>query len=192
MHLMKTILADLNAAKQNDPACRSRLEVLLFYPYMKALIPYRIAHRLYEKGHYIFARWLTNIGRRRSGIEIHPGAQIGNGFFIDHGMGVVIGETAIIGNHVTLYHGVTLGAVGNQTKGKRHPTVGDNVLIGAGAKILGDIRIASGCKIGANAVVLKDTQPNGTYVGTPARRVGCVYGKQKRDQKVVSFGAYVI
>ncbi len=181
---IKSIISDIDSVFDRDPAARNRLEVFLLYPHIKAMIAYRIANKLYKKEHYFLARWISNIGRHRSGIEIHPGATIGNGLFIDHGMGVVIGETAIVGNNVTMYHGATLGGTGNE-KGKRHPTVGDNVIIGSSAKILGNIYIASGTRVGANAVVVRDTNPNSTVVGIPAREV-------KKSSKVINLTEYVI
>lgn len=170
IRFIKSIIEDIDSVFDRDPAARNRIEVLLLYPHMKALIAYRISHNLYAKKRFFLARWISNIGRHYSGIEIHPGATIGKGLFIDHGMGVVIGETAVIGNNVTMFHGATLGGTGNE-KGKRHPTVGDNVTIGSSAKILGNIYIASGTRVGANAVVLDNTSPNSTVVGIPAMEV---------------------
>ncbi len=151
--------------KKRDPAITSTKEVLL-YPSFKALIYYKIAHYFYLHKHYFIARYFSERGKRKTGIEIHPGATIGHNLFIDHGTGVVIGETAIIGDNVTMFHGVTLGGVGN-SKGKRHPTIGNNVLIGCGAKILGNIKIGDNTKVGANAVILKDVEDNVTIVGIP-------------------------
>lgn len=167
IRFIKSLIRDIDSVFDRDPAARNRWEVFFLYPHIKAIITYRIAHQLYHNGHLFLARWISNIGRRMTGIEIHPGAIIGQGLFIDHGIGVVIGETAVVGNNVTMYHGATLGGTGNE-KGKRHPTVGDNVVVGTSAKVLGDIYIASGTRIGANAVVLKDTLPNSTMVGVPA------------------------
>ena len=167
---INSIKYDINATLTQDPAARNKLEVLLLYPHIKALICYRIAHKLYEKKFMFFARLVSNWGRFWTGIEIHPGAQIGKGLVIDHGMGVVIGETAIVGDNVLMYHGVTLGGTGHE-KGKRHPTVGDNVIIGSGAKVLGNIFIASGTKVGSNAVVLKSTREDSTVVGIPAKEI---------------------
>lgn len=181
---MRSLIEDIDSVFDRDPAARNRIEVLLLYPHIKALIAYRIAHSLYLKKRYFWARVISNIGRHRSGIEIHPGATIGKGLFIDHGMGVVIGETAVVGNNVTMFHGATLGGTGNE-KGKRHPTVGDNVIIGSSAKILGNVFIASGTKVGANAVVLHDTRPNSTVVGVPAVEV-------KRGSKVICLNEYAI
>ena len=140
------------------------------YPSFKIMIYYKIAHYLYLKKHYIMARYISEKGKRITGIEIHPGAIIGSNLFIDHGVGVVIGETAIIGDNVTMFHGVTLGGTGKD-KGKRHPTIGNNVFIGSGAKILGNITIGDNVKIGANAVVLKDIDANSTVVGIPGIKV---------------------
>ncbi len=153
--------------KKSDPASRSTLSIILLYPSIHAIFVYRIAHFFYKIHFYFLARLLSQISRFFTGIEIHPGATIGKGFFIDHGMGVVIGETSVVGDDVKMFHGVTLGGVGNQ-KGKRHPTVGNNVTIGAGAKVLGNIHIGEYANIGANAVVLKDVPPFTTVVGVPA------------------------
>ena len=154
--------------RERDPAIKSDLEVLL-YPSFKAIWKYRKAHKLYEKGHYFRARWISQRAARKTGIEIHPGAVIGKGLFIDHGHGVVIGETTIIGDNVTLYQGVTLGGTGKET-GKRHPTLEDNVMVSVGAKVLGSFTIGENSKIGAGSVVLKEVPPNSTVVGVP----GCV------------------
>jgi serine O-acetyltransferase len=170
MKFLKNIIEDIDVVIEKDPAARNRIEVFLLYPHIHAIINHRIAHMLYKKKFFFLARLISNFARWTTGIEIHPGAKIGRGLFIDHGMGVVIGETAEVGDNVLMYHGVTLGGTGNE-KGKRHPSVGDNVIIGSGAKLLGNINIASGTKIGANAVVLKDTNPNTTVVGIPAREV---------------------
>ena len=154
--------------RERDPAIKSAWEVLL-YPSFKAIWKYRKAHKLYEKGHYFRARWISQRAARKTGIEIHPGAVIGKGLFIDHGHGVVIGETTIIGDNVTLYQGVTLGGTGKET-GKRHPTLEDNVMVSVGAKVLGSFTIGENSKIGAGSVVLKEVPPNSTVVGVP----GCV------------------
>ena len=167
---MKTLIYDIKNVLKRDPAARNFLEVLLLYPTIHVLIIYRIAHVFYKVNLKFIARLLSQIGRFLTGIEIHPGATIGKGLFIDHGMGVVIGETAEIGNDVTMYHGSTLGGTGKDT-GKRHPTVRDEAIIGAGAKILGPITIGRGAKIGANSVVLKDVPPYCTAVGVPAKIV---------------------
>lgn len=164
------IRADIDAVMSRDPAAKSRFEVLLCYPSVRAMAYHRLAHRLYQRGHTTIARWISQRSRHKTGIEIHPGAQIGKGLFIDHGDGVVIGETAIIGDNVTIYQGVTLGGTGKDV-GKRHPTIGSNVVIGAGAKVLGPFTVGCGSKIGASAVVLKAVPPNCTVVGNPGRIV---------------------
>lgn len=155
--------------RERDPAIKSDWEVLL-YPSFWAIRKYRKAHKLYLKGHFFLARWISQRCARKTGIEIHPGAQIGKGLFIDHGKGVVIGETAIIGDNVTLYQGVTLGGTGKET-GKRHPTLEDNVMVSVGAKVLGSFTIGENSKIGAGSVVLKEVPPNSTVVGVPGRVV---------------------
>ena len=160
---------EIAVIKDRDPAIKSDKEVYL-YPSFKAILKYRKAHKLYLKGEYYKARKISQKTARQTGIEIHPGAQIGEGLFIDHGHGVVIGETAIIGNNVTLYQGVTLGGTGKE-QGKRHPTLGNNIMVGAGAKILGSVTIGDNCKIGAGSVVLKDVPANSTVVGVPGRVV---------------------
>lgn len=170
MKFIKHILHDIDVVIEKDPAARNRIEVLILYPHIRAIIDHRIAKSLYNRKIFFLARLISSISRFFTGIEIHPGATIGQGLFIDHGMGVVIGETAEIGNNVHLYHGVTLGGTGKES-GKRHPTVEDNVVIGAGAKVLGNILIAKGTKIGANSVVLRDTQANSTVVGIRAKEV---------------------
>ena len=159
---------EIDAVFHRDPAAVNFLEVLLTYSGLHAIIFYRITHALRKMGVPFFPRWLSQVGRFFTGIEIHPGAQIGERFFIDHGMGVVIGETAIIGDDVLLYQGVTLGGTGLE-KGKRHPTIGNNVVIGTGAKVLGNVTIGDSSYIGANAVVIKDVPPNSTVVGVPGR-----------------------
>lgn len=164
---MKTLIYDVKNVLRKDPAARNFIEVILLYPAIHALIIYRIAHLFYNAKLFFMARLTSQLGRFITGIEIHPGAKVGKGLFIDHGMGVVIGETAEIGDDVTIYHGVTLGGVGTN-KGKRHPTIKDKVIIGAGAKILGPIVVGVGAKIGANAVVLKDVPDKATAVGIPA------------------------
>ncbi len=169
MGLMKYIKEEMQIIKERDPAIKTPLEVFL-YPSFKAIIRYRIAHKLYKKQHYLLARWYSQRTARKTGIEIHPGATIGKGLFIDHGHGVVIGETAIIGDNVTLYQGVTLGGTGKE-QGKRHPTIGNNVMISAGAKVLGSFTIGENSKIGAGSVVLAEVPPNSTVVGVPGRVV---------------------
>ena len=168
--MFDNIRADIAAVMERDPAARSKWEVLLCYPSVRAMASHRLAHRLYLRGHTTLARWISQRSRHKTGIEIHPGATIGKGFFIDHGDGVVIGETTIIGDNVTLYQGVTLGGTGKDV-GKRHPTIGDNVVIGAGAKVLGPFTVGAGSKIGASAVVLKEVPENCTVVGNPGRIV---------------------
>ena len=174
--MFKNLKYDIQIVLKNDPAARSAFEVLLLYPSIHALINHRIAHKLYKKKHFFLARLLSQISRFFTGLEIHPGATIGKGLFIDHGMGVVIGETAEIGDDVLIYHGVTLGGTGKDT-GKRHPTVGNNVVIGCGAKVLGPINIGNNVKIGANSVVLKDVPDDSTTVGIPA--VNKIKGKEE-------------
>jgi serine O-acetyltransferase len=159
---------EIKAAQKKDPAARSFLEVLLLYQGLHAVIYHRIAHFFYRVKLMFFARAISQFSRYMTGIEIHPGARIGKGFFIDHGMGVVVGETSIIGNNVLLYQGVTLGGTGVE-KGKRHPTIGNNVVIGTGAKVLGSITVGDNAYIGANAVVIKDVPANSTVVGVPGR-----------------------
>ncbi len=170
MGLFSSLREEVNIAFERDPAARSRAQVYFLYPGVRALISYRIANRLYRKKHYFLADWISKRTRRKTGIEIHPAAQIGKGVFIDHGMGVVIGETAIVGDYCTIYQGVTLGGTGKD-KGKRHPTIGNNVTIGSGAKILGPFTVGDNSKIAANAVVLNEIPPNSTCVGVPAHIV---------------------
>ncbi len=165
-----SISEDIDAVLSRDPAARTRIEVILAYPGLHAIWMHRIAHRLWRHGSKLLARLISHLARGLTGIEIHPAAKIGRRVFIDHGMGVVIGETAVIGDDVTLYHGVTLGGTSLEKK-KRHPTVGDRVTIGAGAKILGDITVGSDSRIGANAVVVKDVPPNSVVVGIPGQAV---------------------
>lgn len=165
MSLIGRLKNEIAVVRERDPAIHSAMEVLL-YPSFKVMISYRMAHKLYKKKHYFLARLISQRAARKTGIEIHPGAVIGEGFFIDHGNGVVIGETTEIGNNVTLYQGVTLGGTGKET-GKRHPTVCDNVMISAGAKVLGSFTIGEGSKIGAGSVVLEEVPPGSTVVGVP-------------------------
>ncbi|NLK99448.1 MAG: serine O-acetyltransferase [Clostridiales bacterium] len=169
MGLIKYIKEEMRIIRERDPAIRTSFEVFL-YPSFKAIIRYRLAHRLYKRKRYFLARWISQRTARKTGIEIHPGATIGKGLFIDHGIGVVIGETTIIGDNVTLYQGVTLGGTGKE-KGKRHPTIGNNVMISAGAKVLGSFTIGENSKIGAGSVVLSEVPPNSTVVGVPGRIV---------------------
>ncbi len=164
---MNFLKEQIKTIKENDPAITSNLEVLL-YPSFKVQIYYKISHFFYKRKKYLLARFISERAKRKTGIEIHPGAKIGKNLFIDHGFGVVIGETAEIGNNVVIFHGVTLGGTGKE-KGKRHPTIGNNVFIGSGAKILGNITIGDNVKIGANSVVLKDIKENTTVVGIPGK-----------------------
>ncbi|MCM8770774.1 MAG: serine O-acetyltransferase [Candidatus Omnitrophica bacterium] len=159
---------EIKAAQAKDPAAKSLFEVAMLYQGLHAIVAHRLAHFFYNIKLFFLARLISQISRHFTGIEIHPGAKIGRGLFIDHGMGVVIGETAVIGDNVLLYQGVTLGGTGLE-KGKRHPTIGNNVVIGAGAKVLGNITVGDNSYIGANAVVIKDVPPNSTVVGVPAR-----------------------
>ena len=167
--MFKYIKEQIKTVMEKDPSIGKPFEVLLC-PSFKALIYYKISHYFYERKHLILARYISEKAKRKTGIEIHPGATIGKRLFIDHGTGVVIGETAIVGNDVTLFHGVTLGGTGKE-KGKRHPTIGNNVFIGSGAKVLGNIIIGNNVKIGANAVILKDVPSNVTIVGVPGKIV---------------------
>ena len=160
----------VETVRERDPAARSTAEVLLLYSGVHAILLHRVAHKLHQNERYFAARAISQLGRKLTGIEIHPGATIGRGFFIDHGMGVVIGETAEIGDNCTIYQGVTLGGTGKDV-GKRHPTLGDNVMVGAGAKVLGPVEIGSNTKIAANAVVLRAVPENSTAVGIPAKVV---------------------
>src|SRR5512136_99211 len=168
--MLSRLKEDIKAVFDRDPAARSIPEVLFCYPGLHAVWFHRISHWFWRNGLYFIARLISHLGRFLTGIEIHPGARIGKGFFIDHGMGVVIGETAEIGDNVTLYHGVTLGGV-SWEKTKRHPTIGDNVVIGSGAKVLGPFTVGSGSKIGSNSVVVREVPANATVVGIPGRVV---------------------
>lgn len=168
--MFSRIRKDIKVIFERDPAAKSLLEVILCYPGLHALLFHRLNHKLYKKGFVLLPRLFSQIVRFLTGIEIHPGAQIGDGLFIDHGTGVVIGETAEIGNNVTIYQGVTLGGTGKQ-KGKRHPTVGNNVVVSTGAKVLGNITIGDNARIGAGSVVLRDVPPNTTVVGIPGKIV---------------------
>lgn len=176
MELFRFIREEIQVVQERDPAIKSPLEVIL-YPTFRVMLSYRRAHKLYQKGHFFLARFISQRAARKTGIEIHPGAIIGKGFFIDHGSGVIIGETTIIGDNVTLYQGVTLGGTGKET-GKRHPTLCDNVMVSAGAKILGSFTIGENSKIGAGSVVLDEVPSNCTVVGVPGRIV-------KRDNQKV-------
>ncbi len=170
LRMIKTIKRDIALIRESDPAARNAVEILLTYPTLRAIRSYRLAHWFYVRKYYTIARIISQHARNKTGIEIHPGATIGKGLFIDHGMGVVIGETAVIGDNCLLYQGVTLGGTGKD-KGKRHPTLGNNVLVGAGAKVLGPFTVGNNVKIAANAVVLNAIPDDCTAVGVPARVV---------------------
>jgi serine O-acetyltransferase len=182
--IFKTIRLHLDSVMARDPAARSRLEVLLTYPGVQVLFFHRAAHWLYRRGQRVLARLMSQLGRWLTGIEIHPGARIGKRLFIDHGMGVVVGETAEIGDDVTLYHGVTLGGVAPsidsaaQVNRKRHPTIGNGAIVGSGAQVLGPITVGAGARVGANAVVVQDVPAGVTVVGIPAK---AIQPKQKTD-----------
>jgi serine O-acetyltransferase len=191
MFMFKHLKEDISIVFERDPAARSHLEILTTYPGVHALIIHRMSHWLWEAGFYWLGRFTSHIGRGLTGIEIHPGATIGRRVFIDHGMGVVIGETAIIGDDCTLYHGVTLGGT-SWNKGKRHPTLEKGVVIGAGAKVLGPITIGSGAKIGSNAVVVKDVPINATAVGIPARILEDDNKPNVKDVSFKPFSAYAV
>src|SRR5437667_10112164 len=172
--LFKNLREQIDATLTRDPAARSRLEVVLCYPGFQALLYYRLAHWLWQRRWYLAGRFVSHLGRVLTGIEIHPGARIGRRLFIDHGMGVVIGETAEIGDDCTLYNGVTLGGTRpsrEQGGQKRHPTIGNNVIVGSGARVLGPVRVGDGARIGAVSVVLKEVPDGATMVGNPARQV---------------------
>lgn len=182
MNIIHYIKEEISLIEQRDPAIKSKWEVLL-YPGFIALLYYRLSHYLYKKEKFFLARWVSQKAVKKTGIEIHPGAQIGKGLFIDHGQGVVIGETAIIGDFVTIYQGVTLGGTGKET-GKRHPTIGDHVLISAGAKLIGSFSVGDYAKIGAGSVVLKEVPENATVVGIPARVI------KKAEPQVIEYKLY--
>ncbi|MFI3172487.1 MAG: serine O-acetyltransferase EpsC [Eubacteriales bacterium] len=169
MGMISYVREEINVIRERDPAIKTNMEVLL-YSSFKAILHYRVSHKLYLKKHYFWARWVSQRAVRKTGIEIHPGATIGKGLFIDHGSGVIIGETAILGDNVTLYQGVTLGGTGKET-GKRHPTLEDNVMVSAGAKVIGSFTIGRNSKIGAGSVVIEEVPPNCTVVGVPGRIV---------------------
>ena len=170
MGIIKLIKNEIHLTFERDPAARSKAQIFFLYPGVKAIIYHRIAHKLHGMGRYFLADWVSMHARKVTGIEIHPAAQIGKNVFIDHGMGVVIGETAVVGDNCTIYQGVTLGGTGKD-KGKRHPTIGNNVTIGSGAKILGPFTVGDNSKVAANAVVLNEIPPNSTCVGVPAKHV---------------------
>jgi len=187
--MFKTLKEEIDSFFDRDPAVKSRWEVIFCYPGFHAMPGYRSSHWLWQHNWKLLARWVSHFTRFFSGIEIHPGAKIGKRFFIDHGMGVVIGETATIGDDVTIYHGVTLG--GTSFKGGiRHPQLGNNVIIGSGAQLLGPIKVGEGAKIGSNAVVIKDVPANATMVGVPARAVENKVVDLKREEKEQEFSAY--
>lgn len=178
--MFKGFREEIDGMMTRDPAARSRWEVVLCYPGFHAIVFHKLAHPLWNRGWRVLARWISQVGRFMTGIEIHPGARIGKNFFVDHGMGVVVGETAVIGDNVTLYHGVTLGGVSPsldsdaQRDQKRHPSLGDNVIVGSGAQVLGPIDVGHGVRVGANAVVTKDIPCCVTVVGIPAKQVSKV------------------
>jgi serine O-acetyltransferase len=181
--MFKHLNHELQSILNRDPAAKSKLEIFFCYPGFHALAFYRVSNWLWRRGLRFWPRWLSQFARFTTGIEIHPGATIGENFFIDHGMGVVIGETASIGNNVTIYHGVTLGGVSSKAE-KRHPQIGDNVIIGSGAQLLGAINVGHGARIGSNAVVVKDVPAKATMVGVPARNVA------RADKPEEQFAAY--
>lgn len=176
--MAKGLINDARSIAARDPAAKSTIEVILLYPGFHALVYHKIAHWFYKKKRFFIARFISQFGRHFTGIEIHPGAQIGSGLFIDHGMGVVIGESAVIGDNCTIYHGVTLGGTGKDKGAKRHPTIGNNVLIGAGAKVLGPFKIGDNSAIGANTFVAFEVEPYSTVVGAKGRIV------KKRNEKI--------
>ena len=192
MKLFSRLKKDIRVVFERDPAARSVLEVLFCYSGLHAIWMHRVSHALYLRGWVLLPRLISNLCRFLTGIEIHPGATIGRRFFIDHGMGVVIGETAVIGDDVTLYHGVTLGGT-SWNKGKRHPTLEDGVVVGAGAQILGPITVGARAKVGSNAVVVKDVPSETTAVGNPARIIDSEQA-QKREEKAgqMGFSAYAL
>jgi serine O-acetyltransferase len=190
--MFKHIKEDISVVFERDPAARTHWEIVTTYPGVHALLIHRLSHWVWGKRFFWVARFISHIGRFLTGIEIHPGANIGRRVFIDHGMGVVIGETAVIGDDCTLYHGVTLGGT-SWNKGKRHPTLEQGVVIGAGAKVLGPIIIGKGAKIGSNAVVVKDVPENATAVGIPARILEQETSKQRdKMAEKIGFSAYAV
>jgi serine O-acetyltransferase len=189
--MFKHVKEDIQIVFERDPAAHSTLEILTCYPGFHALLIHRISHRFWIREWKLIGRFLSHIGRFLTGIEIHPGAVIGRRFFIDHGMGVVVGETAIIGDDCTLYHGVTLGGT-SWEKGKRHPTLGNDIVVGAGAKILGPLTIGDNARVGSNSVVIKDVPTNATVVGIPARQIKKGSRKSPCDELVdsIAFDSY--
>jgi len=192
--MFKNLREEIDATIARDPAARSALEVVLLYPGFQAVFAYRLAHVLWRHGWRLAGRWLSQLARWLTGIEIHPGAKIGRRFFIDHGMGVVVGETSEIGDDVTLYHGVTLGGVApsvdshSQRNQKRHPTLEDGVIVGSGAQVLGPITVGRCARVGANAVVTKDVPAYRTVVGIPAKVVGSARDKQEEAPRFLAYG----
>lgn len=192
--MFEKVKREIDAARMRDPAAGSRFEVILCYSGFQAIFLHRIAHRLWQRKWRVSARFIAHISRMITGIEIHPGAKIGTGFFIDHGMGVVIGETSVIGDNVTLYHGVTLGGVypavnSDAQRGvKRHPSLGNSVIVGSGAQILGPITVGCGARIGANAVVTQDVEECTTVVGIPARKIGRKNRNAPAQQPFAAYG----
>jgi len=187
--MFKNLIEEIDSFFDRDPAAKSRLEVFLCYPGLHAVIAHKLSHKLWKGNWKVLARFISQAARFFTGIEIHPGAKIGKRFFIDHGMGVVIGETATIGDDVTIYHGVTLGGT-SSSPGVRHPQLGDRVIVGSGAQLLGPINIGNDAKIGSNAVVVKDVKENATMVGVPARTVkeDVVDLKGKEDKHFAAYG----
>lgn len=187
--ILKDIWLDVKAVQERDPAARSALEVLLLYQGVHALIFHRFAHWFYKHNMFFIARWISQVARFWTLIEIHPGAEMGHGILIDHGCGVVIGETTVVGDNCTIYQGVTLGGVG-LNKGKRHPTLGNNVTVGCGAKILGAFEVGDNCNIAANAVLLKPLENDTTAVGIPARPVKIGGVPVKKEEKYIDTAAF--
>jgi serine O-acetyltransferase len=189
--LFKRFFTEIDSFFDRDPAARSRLEIFLCYPGFHAVVMHRLAHWIWNKGLHMFARFISTVSRFLTGIEIHPGAKIGERLFIDHGMGVVIGETARVGNNVTIYHGVTLGGVSPQDDEKgscRHPQIEDDVIIGAGAQVLGAITVGEHAKIGANSVVTSNVDAHSIMVGIPARKIDKRKIKHDNEDKFVAYG----
>jgi len=187
--MFKKLFEEIDSFFDRDPAAKSKFEVFLCYPGLHAILFHRMSHWLWQRGWHLVARFLSHLARLFTGIEIHPGAKLGKHFFIDHGTGVVIGETATIGDNVTMYHGVTLGGTSFKP-GIRHPQIGDNVVIGSGAQLLGPIDVGVGAKIGSNAVVIQDVKENATMVGVPAREVkAAAKSKADGEQEFSAYGA---